>query len=120
MEDRRAAVQACIIECLNRFYALESGMWGDPLSSLMIRTVVQGAMQGRHFDLSALAATLDIPVATIHRRASALVQAGFIRRRRHGKSIYLEPTERTCADFDRSFEEMISTLRRLYYDIDIR
>lgn len=119
-EQARAAVQTQIIECLNRFYALESGMWGDPISSLMIRTIVQGELQGRRFDLTALAGTLDIPVATVHRRVAALVQAGYIRRARDGKSVYLEPTERTCVQFNRSFNEMLRTLRRLYYQADIR
>ncbi|MCE8469953.1 ArsR family transcriptional regulator, partial [Rhodovulum sulfidophilum] len=50
----RAAVQAQIIECLNRFYAMESGMWGKPLDSLIIRTVVQSRMQGKLYDFSAL------------------------------------------------------------------
>lgn len=115
----RAAVQAQIIECLNRFYALESGMWGDAVSSLIIRTILQGEMQGRLYDLSALAGTLDLPVATIHRRVATLVEAGYIRRLHRSRSVALEATEDTRLAFDRSFENMIETLRRLYYNAHI-
>ncbi|MBL3552992.1 helix-turn-helix domain-containing protein [Rhodovulum sulfidophilum] len=110
----RAAVQAQIIECLNRFYAMESGMWGKPLDSLIIRTVVQSRMQGKLYDFSALSEALDLPISTLHRKINSLVESGYLRREPVGKSIYIAPTERTSVKFDESFEAMVTTLRRLY------
>lgn len=110
----RSEVQDQIIECLNRFYAMETGMWGKPVDCLIIRTVVQSHLQGRLYDLSALAAALDLPIATVHRKVSESVTAGYLKRKAVGKSVYVAPTEQTCARLDRSFESMVSTLRRLY------
>lgn len=114
-QDASSVVQAQIIECLNRFYAMETGMWGDQVSALIVRTILQGEMQGRLYDLSPLADTLDLPVATVHRRVASLVEAGHIRRLSRRRSVALEATENTRVAFDRSFEDMIATLRRLYY-----
>lgn len=114
-EDRiRRIVQAQIIECLNRFYAMETGMWGTPLDALIVRTVVTGEMEDRLYDLSALAGALGIPVSTIHRKISELEQVGLLRRERQGRSSYLVPTEKTRIQLDKSFDEMIATLERLY------
>lgn len=110
----RTEVQRQIIECLNRFYAMETGMWGKPVDCLIVRTVIQGSLQSKPYDLSALAAALDLPVGTIHRKVSELVEAGFIARKPAGKSVYLAPTDATCAKLDASFETMVTTLRRLY------
>lgn len=107
-------VQAQIIECLNRFYAMETGMWGSPLDALIIRTVVVGKVEGRLYDLSALSGALGLPVSTVHRKAIELEQAGFVDRIKRGRSTFLIPTDKTCVRLDKSFEEMISTLRRLY------
>lgn len=106
----RAEAQQQIIECLNRFYAMESAMWGKPVESLIVRTVVQG----RLYDLSALSEVLGLPTATLHRKVAALVEAGYLHRERRGKSVYLAPTDATCGALDRSFEEMMTALRRLY------
>lgn len=113
-EKIRRIVQAQIIECLNRFYAMETGMWGGPLDALIVRTVVTGKVEGRLYDLSALANTLGIPVSTIHRKVSELEQIGLLKRERYGRSSYLTPTEKTCIQLDKSFDEMITTLERLY------
>lgn len=113
-EHIRRIVQAQIMQYLNRFYALEMGLWGNPLDSLIVRTVIMGKIEGRLYDLSALANTLEIPVSTVHRKAKELERAGFLNRERDGRSIYLTPTERTCIQLDKSFEEMIATLDRLY------
>lgn len=110
----RRIVQAQIIECLNRFYALEMGLWGNPLDSLIVRTVVMGKIEGRLYDLSALANTLEIPVSTVHRKARNLEQAGLLTLERDGRSTYLAPTEKTCIKLDKSFETMIAALNRLY------
>lgn len=110
----REVVQAQIIACLNRFYAIETGMWGGPLDALIVRTIVVGKMEGRLFDLSALSSTLDLPVSTLHRKVGNLEDTGYLKRERKGRSTYLVPTERTCVQLDKSFEDMISTLRRLY------
>jgi len=110
----RSEVQDQIIECLNRFYAMETGMWGKPVDSLIIRTVVQGHLQGRLYDLSALAAVLDLPIGTVHRKVGELVAAGYLTRETVGKSVYVAPTDQTCIQLDQSFESMVSTLRRLY------
>ncbi len=113
-EHIRRVVQTQIMQCLNRFYALEMGLWGSPLDSLIVRTVIMGKMEGRLYDLSALANTLEIPVSTVHRKAKELEHAGLLHRERDGRSTYLTPTERTCVQLDKSFEEMIATLNRLY------
>lgn len=114
-EDRiRQIVQAQIIECLNRFYAMETGMWGGPLDALIVRTVVTGKVEGRLYDLSALSSTLGIPVSTVHRKVRELEQAGLLTRERNGRSAYLVPTEKTCTRLDKSYDEMIATLERLY------
>lgn len=110
----RRLVQAQIIECLNRFYAMETGMWGGPLDALIVRTVITGKTEGRLYDLSALANTLGIPVSTAHRRVSELEHAGLLERVRDRRSTYLIPTEKTCLELDKSFDEMIATLERLY------
>ncbi len=110
----KAAVQEQIIECLNRFYAMETGMWGKPVDCLIIRTVVQGRLQGKLYDLSALAEVLDLPISTLHRKVSSLEQSGYLRREPAGKSILISPTEKTSVDLDRSFDSMVATLQRLY------
>ncbi|SFU07025.1 helix-turn-helix domain-containing protein [Sedimentitalea nanhaiensis] len=110
----RTEIQKQIIECLNRFYAMETGMWGKPVDCLIVRTVIQGRLQGKPYDLSALAATLGLPVGTVHRKVSDLVEAGYLDREPSGKSVYLAPTDATCVKLDESFETMVSTLRRLY------
>ena len=115
----RAEVQAQIIECLNRFYAMETGMWGSPVDCLIIRTVVQGRLQGKLYDLSALSEVLGLPISTLHRKVGYLVENGFLRREPRGKSIYISPTNNTNVALDQSFEAMVATLRRLYKgDID--
>ena len=119
--DVRAEVQSQIIECLNRFYAMETGMWGKPVDCLIIRTVVQGRLQGKLYDLSALAEVLDLPISTLHRKVGSLVESGYLRRQPEGKSIYIAPTDKTSVSLDRSFDTMIDTLRRLYkgdFDFD--
>ena len=113
-DELRAVIQAQILECLNRFYAIETGMWGSPLSALMIRTVIKGQFEGKLYDLSALAAALDLPVASVHRKVRDLVEEGYIQRLPRGKSVYLAPTEKTCVTLDQSFDDMISALQRLY------
>lgn len=110
----RAEVQAQIIECLNRFYAMETGMWGSPVDCLIIRTVVQGRLQGKLYDLSALSEVLGLPISTLHRKVGHLVENGFLRREPRGKSIYISPTNNTNVALDQSFEAMVATLRRLY------
>lgn len=116
-EEICAAVQAQIIECLNRFYAIETGMWGGgPLDALIIRTTVVGEMQHKPYDLSALAIVLDLPLSTVHRKVMNLIKTGFLVQEKAGRSIYLHPTSRTRQKLDKSFEEMVSTLWRLYRD----
>lgn len=110
----RQEVQEQIIECLNRFYMLETQMWGKPVEALIVRTVVQGHLQNRPYDLSALADVLDLPIATLHRKVADLVTSGHLRRDPRGKSVYLAPTDATCAALDLSFESMVDNLRRLY------
>lgn len=113
-ERARAGVQAQIIECLNRFYAMETGLWGGPLDALIIRTIIVGDIQGRLYDLSALASVLDIPVSTVHRRVAELVERNFLERAAVGRSVYLKPTHQTRATMDRTFDDMVATLTRLY------
>lgn len=110
----RAEVQEQIIGCLNRFYSLETAMWGKPVDALIVRMVVQGRLQDKPYDLSALSSVLGLPIATLHRKVGELVEAGYLRRERSGKSVYLIPTDETCKSLDRSFEEMVEALRRLY------
>lgn len=110
----RQIVQAQIIECLNRFYAIETGMWGGPLDALIVRTIITGKVQGRFYDLSSLSAALELPLSTTHRKVKDLEASGFLERRRNGRSTHLLPTSRTCVELDKSFEEMVSTLQRLY------
>ena len=110
----RQVVQDQIIECLNRFYAMETGMWGKPIDCLIVRTVVQGKLQNRLYDFSALAGALALPIATVHRKVGDLVEAGFLRRETVGKSVRIAPTSKTCVKFDEAFESMMSTLERLY------
>ena len=119
-DELRAVIQAQIIECLNRFYAIETGMWGSPLSALMIRTVIKGQFEGKLYDLSALAAALDLPVASVHRKVRDLVTEGYLERLPRGKSVYLAPTEKACVTLDQSFDDMISALQRLYRGKDAK
>jgi DNA-binding MarR family transcriptional regulator len=113
-EELRRIVQTQIIECLNRFYAIETGLWGGPLDALIIRTVIVGENQERLYDLSALAGVLDLPISTVHRKIRELEKAGYLTSERKGRSTYLRPTDKTCVEFDKTFEDMIGTLQRLY------
>ncbi|MCG8594635.1 MAG: helix-turn-helix domain-containing protein [Kiloniellales bacterium] len=113
----RKVVQQQIIECLNRFYAIESGMWGRPINALILRTIIQGHLQDRLYDMSALAESLDLPLTTIHRKVQDLVEGGYVVRTKFGKSVHLAPTEQTRVAMDESFEEMICTIQRLYRGI---
>jgi len=117
-EEVSLAVQGQIIECLNRFYAIETGMWGGPLDALIVRTVVVGAIQNKPYDFSALATVLDLPIATVHRKVRNLTKTGVLVQEKAGRSTYLHPTSRTRLELDKSFEEMVHTLRRLYCDPD--
>lgn len=110
----RAEVQGQIIECLNRFYAMETGMFGHPVDCLIIRTVVQGRLQGKLYDISALSEVLGLPISTLHRKIGSLVKSGYLQREPIGKSVYITPTESTNIQLDKSFESMVETLRRLY------
>lgn len=107
-------VRRAIIECLNRFYAIESGMWGDPVASLMIRTIIRGRIEGREYDISSLSVDLGLSVATVHRKLKRIETEGYIVMRREGRSIRLFPTEKVEVVFEERFDEMIETLRRLY------
>lgn len=113
METRDEA-QKAIIECLNRFYAIESGMWGDPVACLMIRTIIKGRIENRLYDISSLSAYLDLSISTVHRKLKRIAEEGYVELRRQGRSITLHPTEKVEIIFDERFEDMISTLRRLY------
>lgn len=113
-EEIRTIVQAQIIECLNRFYAIETGMWGSPLDALIVRTVITGKVQRKLYDLSSLSSTLGLAISTTHRKIGELEAAGFLEREKRGRSTYLIPTKRACVELDKSFEEMVSTLQRLY------
>lgn len=110
----KAAAQAQVIECLNRFYAMETGLWGGPLDALIVRTIIVGDIQGRPYDLSALAGVLDIPVSTIHRRVNDLVERNLLERSAVGRSVYLKPTVQTRKALDMTFDDMLATLTRLY------
>lgn len=110
----RQELQTDIINCLNRFYAIETGMWGGPIDALIIRTIFVGYIQNKPFDLSALTNFLDLPIATIHRKVRKIEEMGFIQSIRKGRSLFLYPTDKTELDLDKSFDEMISTLTRLY------
>lgn len=112
--DARGRIQKYIIECLNRFYAIEAGLWGDPLSSLIIRTVIKGAIEGRPYDLSALATEFELSIATVHRKVHRCVEAGYLQTRMEGRSLRLYPTQKVQQSFNESFDEMVSALRRLY------
>lgn len=118
IEQIRSVVQDQIIECLNRFYAMETGMWGSPLVALIIRTIIQGHLQNRLYDLSALATTLDLPLGSVHRNVQRLVDEGYVEKIPSGKSVYLMPTDRSCISLDLSFDEMVETLNKLYRRLD--
>ncbi|MDF1585304.1 BlaI/MecI/CopY family transcriptional regulator [Marinimicrococcus flavescens] len=117
-EDRettaRETVQRKVLECLNRFYAIETGMWGDPVSCLMIRTIIKGRIEGRLYDVSSLATYLDLSLATVHRKLKRIEERGYVERRREGRSVRLWPTARVEEILDLNFDQMIETLRRLY------
>lgn len=113
-EQVRAVAQAQIIECLNRFYAMETGLWGGPLDALIVRTIIVGDIQGRPYDLSALAGVLDIPVSTVHRRVTELVERDLLERVAVGRSVYMKPTLKTRVAMDQTFDDMLATLTRLY------
>jgi len=108
------AVQEQIIECLNRFYAIESGMWGKPINALILRTIIQGKLQNRLYDISSLSESLDLPLTTIHRKVHELVKTGYVHHKKLGKSVYLIPTEKTQISMDKSFDDMLQTIKRLY------
>jgi len=113
-DDVRMAVQAQIIECLNRFYAIENGMWGGPLDALIIRTVVVGEKQKRPYDLSALAYALGLSLTTVHRKTRELEKAGYLYHERVRRSVYLHPTDKTRVELGKSFSEMMAALHALY------
>lgn len=113
-DDTRERVQREVLECLNRFYAIETGMWGDPVSCLMIRTIIKGRIEGRLYDVSSLAAYLDLSLATVHRKLKRIEEQGYVERRREGRSVRLSPTARVEQILDTNFDRMIETLRRLY------
>jgi predicted transcriptional regulator len=119
-EEVRAAVQAQIIECLNRFYAIETGMWGTPLDALIIRTVVVGEKQKKPYDLSALAYTLGLSLTTVHRKTRQLENTGFLRHENVRRSVYLYATEKTKLDLNKSFIEMVKTLQAFYSEPDLQ
>ena len=110
----RQIVQDQIIECLNRFYAIETSMWGKPINALILRTIIQGKLQERLYDMSSLSESLDLPLTTIHRKVHELVEDGYVEIAKNGKSVHLMPTLQTKDAMDRSFEDMMLTLRRLY------
>lgn len=114
----RQAVQDQVIECLNKFYALETGMWGGPLHALILRTIIQGHLQDKLYDISALALALELPIATVHRKINELAEAGLVEKKLRGKSVLLLPTAQAKQTLDRSFDDMICVLQRLYGRLD--
>ena len=110
----RQIVQDQIIECLNRFYAIETSMWGKPINALILRTIIQGKLQERPYDLSSLSESLELPLTTIHRKVHELVQDGYVEIAKDGKSMQLMPTQQTKNAMDQSFEDMLLAVRRLY------
>ncbi|MBN7764102.1 hypothetical protein JYP52_23505, partial [Nitratireductor aquibiodomus] len=88
--------------------------WGGPLDALIVRTIITGKIEGRFYDLSSLSMTLGLPLSTTHRKILELEASGFLERVRSGRSTHLVPTRRSCVELDKSFEEMVSTLQRLY------
>lgn len=87
---------------------------GGPLDCLIIRTVIVGEMQQRLYDLSAIAMVLDLPISTVHRKTRELVSAGYLQKEPRGRSTYFRPTTSTRVTLDKSFDDMIATLQRLY------
>lgn len=115
--DARKAVQQQIIECLNRFYAIETGMWGKPINALILRTIIQGRFQDLPYDISSLSESLGLPLTTTHRKVRELIAEGYLEEAQYGKSIRLLPTEKTEVAMDLSFDEMLATIQRLYKGI---
>lgn len=110
----RSIMQTQIMECLNRFYAIETGMWGSPLDCLIIRTVTVGEKQQKLYDLSSLAHVLELPLSTVHRKTLELERAGYLKREPNGRSTYLRPSAETRMTLDKSFDDMVATLHHLY------
>lgn len=113
----RQIVQDQIIQCLNRFYAIETGLWGKPINALILRTIIQGHLQKLPYDLSSLSESLELPLTTVHRKVHDLIDAGYIEQANSGRSMPLLPTEKTKASFNKSFGEMMDTIARLYNKI---
>ena len=89
-------------------------MWGKPINALILRTIIQGKLQERPYDISSLSESLELPLTTIHRKVHELVEDGYVEITKNGKSMQLMPTLQTKDAMDRSFEDMMLTLRRLY------
>lgn len=113
-EHIRRIVQDQIIECLNRFYTIEKKLWGKPINALMRRTIIQGNLQNRHYDISSLSESLNLPLSTIHRKVHELVDGGYVRVDQCGKSMQLIPTLKTEEALNHSFEDMIKAVKDLY------
>ncbi|MBO6549531.1 MAG: hypothetical protein JJ964_07900 [Rhizobiales bacterium] len=110
----RKIIQEQIIECLNRFYAIESGLWGKPINALILRTIFKGHLQDLPYDMSALSECLDLPLTTTHRKVHELITTGYIEQKLVGKSMLLLPTEKTQISLDKSFGDMMETITKLY------
>jgi DNA-binding IclR family transcriptional regulator len=91
-ESRKFA--AAVFGFLNAVYEVETEIWGDPITALLIRRIAQGQLEGRPFDVSSLAATLRMPTPTVSRRVANLIEEGWVDRRRLGRSYQLLATDK--------------------------
>jgi DNA-binding MarR family transcriptional regulator len=115
----REDVQMYIIECLNRFYAIESGLWGDPVDCLMIRTIFKGKVEGRYYDISSLSSCLGLSIATVHRKVKSIESRGYIELCKEGRSVRLKPTPKLETCINDKFDDMMATLQQLYKGGDV-
>ena len=103
---------------LNTVYDVDIGLWSDPVSALLIRRIAQGQLEGKPFDVSSLAATLHMPTPTVSRRVGQLIDAGWVERRRAGRSYQLWATAKTIDLAKTRLEEVKRAIYRFAETVD--
>ena len=95
----------------------EGHLWSDPVTALLVRSVLEGQLQRRPFDVSSLSATLRLPMPTVSRRVNQLIEQSILERQRVGRSYRLALTETASARYQALAEAMIPPVRRFMADV---
>lgn len=93
------AAKTAALEWLDLLNRLRTRAWGDPFAGIVLETISLGDRRGQPWDISSLAAHLNINRATCSRWVDELVNRGLVERKRGGRHVWLSVTDRAHTIF---------------------